>query len=64
VTVYAKFLRLKENKYLLTRSDKDFMDSLAEGLGGFGDDICDEDLADYLSPKQMINIRRIYDEVF
>lgn len=64
MTLYAKFLKLKENKYLLDKAGKHFIDSLAEGLGGLGDDMEDEDLDEYVSPKQAAVIGRMYDEIF
>ncbi len=64
LNTYQKYLKVKENKHLLDKAGKNFMDSMSMGLGGLGLYVEDEDLSEYLSPKQMETIRSLYDEIF
>jgi len=65
LTLYQKLCLIREEHFqdLRNEKEKQYVDDMAEGLDGVPANINDEDVMEYLTPRQVVWIKDIWHSV-
>lgn len=63
MTIYQQICFIRDERFQDLRSEKEkqFIEDVADGIDGVPLDINDEDITEYLSPRQILWLQEIWD---